>query len=129
MAGFTVLASLAQIVLHGLSDMKTRLITIVMCVMVLLMNGPTPAFASSDWDREAVSVVVDVTVARPFTFALSVLGSAVFVVALPVTIPTGSVKKVAHTLVVPPAKDTFTRPVGDLDDFLDFEDTAKEQKT
>lgn len=98
--------------------MKTKPISTVICVLVLLMNRPTPAFASSDSD--ATSIVVDVAVARPFTCALTILGSAVFVVSLPVTIPTGSVKKVAHTLVVGPAKDTLTRPVGDWDDFLEY---------
>ena len=100
--------------------MKTKLMTTVICALVLLMNEPTTARASSDWDRDAVSVVVDVTVARPFTFALTVLGSAALVISLPVAVPTCSVKDVAHTLVAEPAKDTFARPVGDLDDFLEY---------
>ena len=100
--------------------MKTKLVTTVVGVLALLMCGPTTARACSDWDRDAASVVVDVTVARPLSFALTVLGSAAFVVSLPVAIPTGSVKNVAHTLVAEPAKDTFTRPVGDLDDFLEY---------
>ncbi len=99
--------------------MKNKLIPTVICVLVLVMISPTPAFASSEWESDAVSVVVDVTVARPITCALTLLGSAVFVVSLPVTIPSGSVKKVAHALVLVPAKDTFTRPVGDLDNFLE----------
>jgi hypothetical protein len=98
--------------------MKTKLTTTVICVLALLMHGPTPAFASREGD--APSVILDVTVARPLTFSLTLLGSALFVVSLPVAIPTGSVKKVAHTLVTAPAKDTFTRPVGDVDDFLGY---------
>lgn len=98
--------------------MKTKLMTSV--ILALLLNEPIPARASADSDGDAVSVVVDVTVARPFTLALTILGSAVFAVSLPIAIPTGSVKRAAHILVAQPAKDTFTRPVGDLDDFLDY---------
>jgi hypothetical protein len=100
--------------------MKTKLTTTVLCVLTLLMNGPTPALASSNWDHDAISVLVDVTVARPITFALTILGSAAFVVSLPVAIPSRSVRKTAHTLVTGPAKDTFSRPVGELEDFLEY---------
>lgn len=91
-----------------------------MCGLVLLMSRPAQACASSEWDSDGVSIVVDVTVARPLTFVMSIFGSALLVVSLPVSIPTGSVKKVAHTLVVVPARDTFTRPIGDLDDWLEY---------
>ena len=43
------------------------------------------------------------------------LGSAIFVVALPVAAISKSVKKTADTLVAKPAKATFTRPLGDMD--------------
>lgn len=100
--------------------MKNRTTTTLICAIALLMNAPTPAFASSDCDRDALSVAVDVAVARPFTLALTIVGSAVLVVSLPATITTGSVQRTAHTLVAVPAQDTFTRPVGDLDDFLEY---------
>jgi hypothetical protein len=51
---------------------------------------------------------------------MTIIGSALFVVSLPVAIPAQSVEKVAHTLVVTPAEDTFTRPLGDFDSFLDY---------
>jgi formate hydrogenlyase subunit 4 len=97
--------------------MKTRLLITVISVVALLFSTATPAFASGDTDP--TSVVVDVAVARPFTFALTILGSALFVVSLPVAIPSQSVGKAAQALVVAPAKDTFTRPLGDLHDFLE----------
>lgn len=100
--------------------MNSKTTITVISVLALLMTGTTPALASPDSDRDALSIVLDVTVARPVTFALTIVGSAMFAVTLPVAIPTGTVKEVAHTLVSQPAKDTFTRPVGDLDDFLDY---------
>jgi hypothetical protein len=97
--------------------MKPRLLITLVCVLALLSTS-TPAFASGNTD--AASVAVDVVVARPFTFALTILGSALFVVSLPVAATSGCVDKAAHTLVVAPGKDTFVRPLGDLDGFLDY---------
>jgi hypothetical protein len=98
--------------------MSTKLLTTVLCVLALLLSAITPASAAGD--TAATSVAVDVIVARPVSFAMTVIGSALFVVSLPVAIPAKSVEKVARTLIVTPAKDTFTRPLGDLDGFLDY---------
>jgi hypothetical protein len=98
--------------------MKNKLLISVICVLAMLLSTSVPAFAAGD--NGAVAVAVDVVVARPVSFALTVLGSALFVVSLPVAITAGGVDKVAKTLVVGPAKDTFTRPLGDLQDFLDY---------
>jgi hypothetical protein len=98
--------------------MSTKLLTTVLCVLALLLSTITPASAAGD--TAATSVAVDVIVARPVSFAMTVIGSALFVVSLPVAIPAKSVEKVARTLIVTPAKDTFTRPLGDLDGFLDY---------
>ncbi len=98
--------------------MKTRLLITILCVAGLLASTSTPAYAGDAADPALV--VVDAVVARPFTFALTVLGSAVFVVSLPIAATSGSVTKAANALVVAPAKDTFVRPLGDLEDFLDY---------
>jgi hypothetical protein len=44
----------------------------------------------------------------------TLLGTAVFIVALPVAAISGSIKQTADTLVVTPAQATFTRPIGDF---------------
>jgi hypothetical protein len=98
--------------------MNNKLLISGICVLAMLLSTSAPAFAAGD--NDAVSVAVDVVVARPVSFALTVVGSALFVVSLPVAITAGGVDKVAKTLVVGPAKDTFTRPLGDLQDFLDY---------
>ena len=98
--------------------MKNRNLITVICVLAILLGTSAPAFAAGD--NGATSVAVDVIVARPVSFTLTVLGSALFVVSLPVALTAGCVDKVAKTLVVAPAKDTFTRPLGDLHDFLDY---------
>ena len=98
--------------------MKTKLFTTVLFVLALLLGTVNPAFAAGD--TGATSVAIDVIVARPVSLAMTIIGSALFVVSLPVAIPAQSVEKVAHTLVVTPGKDTFTRPLGDFDSFLDY---------
>ncbi len=98
--------------------MKTKPLVAVICVLALLFSTPVPAFAGGDTD--ATSVAVDVIVARPVSFVLTIVGSALFVVSLPVAATSGCVDKAAKALVVAPAKDTFTRPLGDLQDFLDY---------
>ena len=98
--------------------MKTKLLTTVICVLALLLSTSTPVFASGDTD--ATSVAVDVVVARPVTFALTVVGSVLFVISLPVAATSGCVDKASKTLVGAPAKDTFTRPLGDFKEFLDY---------
>ncbi len=98
--------------------MRTKVIITIICVLALLLTTTTPALASGDTD--ATSVAVDVVVARPVTFALTVLGSALFVVSLPIAATSGNVNKAAKALVAAPAKDTFKRPLGDFSDFLDY---------
>ena len=98
--------------------MRTKLFTTALCVLALLLSTVTPASASGNTD--ATSVAVDVVVARPVSFAMTIVGSVLFVVSLPVAAPSRSIERVAHALVVAPAKDTFTRPLGDLEGFLDY---------
>jgi hypothetical protein len=104
----------------GLRDvrgkMKTKLIT-GLCV-ALVLGMATPCLASND--EGSLNAIADVTVVRPGCFVATVIGSAFFVVALPFAAISKSVKKTANTLVVKPAKATFTRPVGDMDALTDF---------
>jgi hypothetical protein len=103
---------------HREEGMKNKLLITVICVLALLLSTSAPAFAAGDIG--ATSVAVDVVVARPVSFALTIVGSVLFVASLPVALTAGCVDKTAHTLVVVPGKDTFTRPLGDFQDFLEF---------
>ena len=98
--------------------MKPRLLVTLICVLALLLSTSTPAFAAGEPDT--ATVVVDLAVARPVSLALTIVGSALFVVSLPFSAASGCVDKAAHALVVGPAKDAFTRPLGDLEDFLEY---------
>jgi hypothetical protein len=91
--------------------MKTKLLTVI-CVTVIGLCSVNAGYASGDNPADVVS---DVFVIRPAYFVGTVVGSAVFIVALPMAAISGNVKQTANTLVVQPAKMTFVRPVGDFD--------------
>jgi len=90
--------------------MKKKLLTIL-CVGVMSLGSINTSRASDD---KAIDAIADVTIVRPGCFIATVIGSVFFVVALPFSAASGTVKETADTLVVHPAQATFTRPVGDF---------------
>ncbi|MGB8368183.1 MAG: hypothetical protein ACLPYZ_11790 [Limisphaerales bacterium] len=90
--------------------MKIKLLTVV-CVTVIGLCSVNAGHAS---EVESGAVVADVAIVRPGCFVATVVGSAVFIAALPIAVISRSVKDTADTLVVQPAKATFTRPLGDF---------------
>ncbi len=101
--------------------MKTKLLSLS-CAVALGCFYATPAWASNgtDYYADATSIAVDAVVVRPLCLVATVIGSALFVVSLPFAAPSKSVHRAAHALVVQPARTTFTRPLGDLDDLTDY---------
>lgn len=59
--------------------------------------------------------LLDLLVARPFSVLAGVGGSAIFVVTLPFTLPSGNTKDVAHMFIVEPFRFAFKREVPDKD--------------
>jgi len=99
------------------NTMKTKLITIV-CAVTLCMASTTSTFAETTPDP--AMVVADAVIVRPLCFVATVVGSVFFVVSLPVAATSRSVRRAANALVVGPAKATFTRPLGDLEDLMEY---------
>ena len=62
----------------------------------------------------AGAVVSDVLVLRPLGFVGTILGSAAFVVSLPVTLATHKVDRTEKILVQEPYEYTFERPLGHM---------------
>ncbi|MGQ0585914.1 MAG: hypothetical protein ACT4PK_01760 [Gammaproteobacteria bacterium] len=60
-------------------------------------------------------MTLDLIVVRPLSLVGTVLGTAVFVVALPINALTLNFKDPARRLILEPAAYTFVRPLGDLD--------------
>jgi hypothetical protein len=90
--------------------MKNKIL-LLLCALAFAGGGAAPARASVD---NSLQVVGDLALVRPGCFAVTLLGSAIFVVALPFAALSGSVHDTADTLVVHPAEATFTRPLGDF---------------
>jgi len=94
--------------------MKTKLTTLI-CVLAMTLGSSTSAVAGDN----SAEVIADVALVRPACLVATVIGSAIFVVALPIALTSRSVKKTGRTLVVNPAKATFTRPLGDYSSLQD----------
>jgi len=90
----------------------------VTLALMLSIGWVPPAFPEDETltgDRGS-DMVVDLIVTRPIGLAATVVGSAVFVIALPFTLPSGSVGESACALIERPAAYTFMRPLGDLNE-------------
>jgi hypothetical protein len=61
--------------------------------------------------------LLDLLVARPLSVLAGVGGSAIFVVTLPFTLPSGSAKDAANMFIVQPFQFSFTREIPDEDMF------------
>jgi len=96
--------------------MKTRLL-IALCILAVSRVGLAPTRASDE--KDPVWVITDAVLVRPACFAVTAVGSVFFVVSYPIAAVSKSVKQTADTLVVKPAKMTFTRPLGDMDALTD----------
>jgi hypothetical protein len=62
----------------------------------------------------AEAMTFDLFVVRPLSLVGTVVGTAVYVVALPINLITFNLVDPARRLIVEPAKYTFTRDLGDL---------------
>lgn len=71
------------------------------------------SFPSGGGDSEAM--LPDLFIVRPVALVGTVLGAAVFLVALPFTVPTRTTGEAANVFVVSPFEYTFNRPLGDFD--------------
>ena len=87
-----------------------RKIMISLMVCCLMLNS-TAAFAT---ETDDIMVIGDLLFARPLGIVATVMGSAVFFVALPFTIPSGSVQHTGDVMVGEPFNFTFKRPLGDF---------------
>ena len=88
--------------------MKKLRVTIFIAFCIIVSS--IPAFGND----QAFDATMDVVLVRPVSLAATVVGTAIFIVSLPFSIPSQSVGVTARTLVAEPFNYTFTRPVGDF---------------
>ncbi|NMG49209.1 hypothetical protein GO613_13960 [Azoarcus communis] len=60
-------------------------------------------------------MAVDLIVVRPLGLVATVIGTAGFILALPFTLPTGTVGETAKEWIGDPLEYTFDRPLGEFD--------------
>ncbi|MBI5344558.1 MAG: hypothetical protein HZB21_06255 [Deltaproteobacteria bacterium] len=84
----------------------------IFLLLSVFMGSPAISFAEEKTEPSGSGIVIDVVIIRPLGLASLVIGAGVFVIALPFTVPSGSVKVSAKKLIAEPFKFTFTRPVG-----------------
>jgi hypothetical protein len=85
----------------------------VVAVCLLLMASLACADQYGDYDQPSGEAMAgDLILVRPLGLVATILGTVTFVVALPFTIPSGSVGSSAKALIGDPASYTFKRPLG-----------------
>jgi hypothetical protein len=86
-----------------------------LCATSLVHATANSSYITRTEDGSAEAMIVDGLLLRPGGIVATVVGTAVFVVTLPFSIPTRSVDKAAQRLIVDPARYTFVRPLGQIE--------------
>lgn len=87
----------------------------ITALLIFMTFAGGAAFAADSLDRKepsAAEITFDVFILRPIGIAATAAGTGIFIVALPFSLPTGSVKLTARKLVGGPFEFTFMRPLG-----------------
>lgn len=98
---------------RAMNRLVSPLLALVLSVAPICAAGQQNDTVSGD---RATDMIVDAVVMRPLGLAATVAGTLLTVVALPFTIPSGSVESSARELILKPADYTFKRPLGDFGD-------------
>ena len=88
------------------------LVVVLFLCATSLVHAAEASYMARTEDASAEEIIADGLLLRPSGIVATVVGTAVFVVTLPFSIPTRSVDKAAQKLVVDPARYTFVRPLG-----------------
>ena len=95
----------------------SRLLTFTAAAVLAFGVGTAQAQitdGSVDTAPSAVAMTADLLVVRPVSLVATVLGTAIFIIQLPLDLFTGKVAEPGRKLVVEPARYTFTRPLGEM---------------
>ena len=95
---------------------KQSIVLFLIATLLFAAFGSS-AIASVDFEKKdpgAGAMFVDFVLVRPVGIIALVAGSTLFVISLPFSALGRNVKAAARSLIVKPAKFTFTRPLGDF---------------
>ncbi len=94
---------------------KKSIVLFLLASLVFIPFGA--AFAQVGFEEQEASaeaMVADVLLVRPLGFVSLVVGSALFVVSLPLSAIGGNIDAASQKLVHEPAKFVFDRPLGEF---------------
>ncbi len=81
-------------------------------VVALIISQPAWSYETDPHGPSGLDMAADLLVGRPVLLATTVVGTAIWLVALPFSALGGNVEESAEALVVGPAKATFVRCLG-----------------
>ena len=84
----------------------------VLCLSIALVIPQISLAETVKEEPTALAMVTDTVLVRPVMLAVTVVGTAFFVVSLPFSVLGGNVGQAADTLMVQPAANTFIRCLG-----------------
>lgn len=89
----------------------------VLVLAAALAAPPGQAAADETHERHpsAELMILDGLVYRPLSLAGTIIGTGIFIVTLPFSLPGGNADDAGRALVIEPARDTFTRCLGCID--------------
>jgi hypothetical protein len=97
------------------SGIALLVVLLFLCATSLVHATADSSYTTRTEDVSAETIIADGLLLRPGGLVATVVGTAVFVVTLPFSIPTKSVDKAAQKLIVDPARYTFVRPLGQIE--------------
>lgn len=92
-----------------------RSIAVWIGMIFLASLSVTPLAAAEPREPSPDEVAADLLFVRPVALSSIIVGSAIYIITLPFTIPTGNFSLAGRKLVVEPVKYTFSKPLGQLD--------------
>jgi hypothetical protein len=92
-----------------------KFLILVFSIMLLVSTADYSKAASTRIEEtSSPEILLDIVFLRPLGLLSTIVGTSVFLVSLPITIPTKSADEVASKMVYAPFNYTFRRPVGTL---------------
>ncbi len=105
-----------------------KLIQVAVLACFVASLAPRAALGDVTEEERDLAFLVDVGVLRPVGLVTTVAGFVLFLVTLPISIPTLSIEKSFDILVANPARYTFVRELGGEDANYDKRDEYERQQ-
>ncbi len=94
-----------------------KLVSVLVVAFLVASSAATASAAGQEsrtYGASPEAVALDVVALRPFGLAESIVGTAAFLVTLPVTAPMGKAREAGDAMVMGPLHYTFERPLGQM---------------